>query len=174
MRRRQNAGVICGTSATEAYFNEVLLRANYPAKNLFINCQYQRDNAMNRKSNTYSFFLILLVLTIIIPSCVIPGPPDELIELEAKPDRNIMPVGAVFDPQTELKVTALFNTGVAFVVPAPDWAASTPPDTSTPGEQTGAVEYLGKTASYTIFVYDGDGGSGTYSAGEPELHIPLY
>jgi hypothetical protein len=58
-------------------------------------------------------------------------------------------------------------------VPAPAWASFTPPDTSTPGEQAGTVEYEGKTARYLIYVYDGTGNIPYGANGEPEMHVPL-
>jgi hypothetical protein len=131
------------------------------------------DTVMKRKIIFYfSFFFLASVIT--ISSCVIPGSPDTLIELEAKPERNLVPVGAIFDPKKELTVIAFFNTGEVFYVPGADWIASTLPDTFTPGEQSGSVEYQGKTASYTIFVYDTSSGSnGPYNSGGPEMHVPL-
>jgi hypothetical protein len=120
---------------------------------------------------TKMLLIQLILLVALMASCVIPGPPDSVISLDAKPDSNVLVQGQPFTTDM-LNVTALYNNGDNLKIPPIAWEDSRMPNTGVLQEQSGWVQYGGIIAYFFIYIY-ADGEPPPDYGGKPTIEIPL-
>jgi hypothetical protein len=120
---------------------------------------------------TKVWLIQLILLAAFMASCVIPGPPDVVVSLDAKPNSNVLMKGELFTKDM-LNVTAVYNNGDNLQIPPTAWEGSEMPNTVELEKQFGWVQYGGIIAYFYIFIYAEGAPPPDYS-GKPTIEIPL-